>query len=158
MCCGLDRTPVIASSDSQRVDAIHDALVVRRCPVWIYKSDIAGKNDAVTNRRPVQSVAGESGLRITHVRLHYRSVGQVGKNLQRRSAAADVGNQRCNNLTDCVDEIGTHRITGIDEHVHGEKRCVVRQCQRSKFQLSYAATPGVQSWVNLVRRIDKRAR
>ena len=158
MCSSLNRAPVVPGSDRESVDAIHDALVVRRRPVWIYAGNVTGKHDTVPNKFSIHAVASECGQRIAHASLHDRSIGQIRKNSQRHIAAADVRYQRCDKLTDRIDEVGTHRVTGIDKHVHSEQRRAVRQFERSKLHAPYAATPGAKPWMNFVRHINKIAR
>ena len=43
----LDRAPVIAGSDGEWINAVHDALVMGCCPVGINFGKLRGENNAV---------------------------------------------------------------------------------------------------------------
>src|SRR5581483_7348372 len=55
----LDAAPVVAGGDGDGVDAVHDALVVRRRAVRIELGEARRRDDAVAHARAVELAVGQ---------------------------------------------------------------------------------------------------
>ncbi len=127
MRAGLDRAPVVAGGDRDRVDAVHDALVVRRGTVSVDARDIVGKHDGIAHRRAVVRAPGQVADGEPGSRRDQRAVGQVGQDAQRHVAVAPARDLRRQRLANRVDKIRAHRIHGVDKEVHGQQRPAIGQ-------------------------------
>ena len=90
----LDRAPVVAGGDGERVDAVHDALVVRGGAVRVGGGQVIGVHHPLGHLGPRHAVARQRLQRHPHRRARQPPVGQVREDAEARRAAPDLRDRR----------------------------------------------------------------
>ena len=91
MRAGFDRAPVVAGGDHHRVDAVHDALVVRGGAVGVGGGECPGGDDPIPHlfaAEICQKPAWKPGC--VHLRPRQAFIGQVGEDAQEHPPAGDA--------------------------------------------------------------------
>ena len=136
---GLDGAPVVAGRHHDGVDAVHDALVVRRGAVRIELGEAGRVDDAVDDRRSASRLrasfaedGGPSGARelaayIGEIRRRWarhrtrtRRRSQRFERMRRPSLPPAIAARAADRLGDGVDEVRAHRVAAVDEDVHDD--------------------------------------
>ena len=140
---GLDGPPVVARGEGDGIHAVHDALVVGGCPVRIDQGQIVGQHDAVPHGFAGIAPASQILHRNAHPGLGDGPVGQIRQDAQEDFAAGDGFNQGGNAFAHAVDQVGAHRIPGIDQQVrHHHPLAAFRGPMNMRFQAPSAAASG----------------
>ncbi len=124
---GFDRPPVVAGRNRDRVDAVHDALVVGSRSIRVRGGDVARHHDSVTDDRAVEFVDGQLFGPVTDAPCHEGAIGEIRQDAHCNGAAADPGDARGHRLADRVDQVGAHGVPGVDEQVHRERSVAAGQ-------------------------------
>src|SRR5690625_6817949 len=82
---GFYGPPVVAGGQRNRVNAVHDALVVGGGPIRVNARKIIGHDNAVAHLLAIKSLAGQLFYRNAYFGPDQRAIGQVGQNAQKRS-------------------------------------------------------------------------
>ena len=155
MRAGLDGAPVVAGGQGHRVDAVHHALVVRAGAVGVGVREPRGLRDPMRHLR-----AGEAEVR---QRLEGDAaggarepqVGEIGEDAQPHPAAGDALDQRRDALAHGVDQVGAHRVLGIDDQVHDRVRLSADR-QQSHFEVLRASPSRLHRRMQAVRHGEDR--
>ena len=127
----LDGAPVVSGGDQDRVDAVHDALVVGRAAIRVEIGEERGFLDGATELgRDVRDLAG---------RFDELGVDQVGKNAQADALAGQLLEGILERFTDLVDEIGAHGVAWVAKEMKDGHRSAVGAVDRADLQLADAA-------------------
>ena len=148
---GLDGPPVVAGRERERVNTVHDALVVRRRPVRVGARNIARENDPVTDDLRAEVAGREARQRVAHARRHDRVVRQVAQDAQRDLAAAEFGEARRQCLAERVDQVGTHGVGSVDQELNGDDFPAARQFEDAGLDVPRAAAALEQAGMYGVR-------
>ena len=152
---GFDRAPVVAGRDRDRVDAVHDALVVGGRPVWVGGGDVARRDDRVADGLAIEITDGQAFRGVADAGSHYRTICEVRQYSHRHGAAADLGHARRDGFADRVHEIGAHSVPGVHVQVHGDRGLPAGQREAAHVDLANAAAPLAQTRVHRIRRLQQ---
>ncbi len=119
---GLGGAPVVAGGDHDRVDPVHDALVVRGGAVGVDGRQRCGLGDAPGDEGTGHTVTLDRRRRHPAARPRHAPVGEVGQDAQHHASACEAGDERRDRLTDRVDGVGAHGVAGVDDDVGDEHR------------------------------------
>ena len=114
----LDGAPVIAGSQRNGVDTVHHALVVRDRAVRVHRGEFVRDDDAIAHLFAIEATLREQLRRDDAFRTCQRTVGKIGKDAQEDLAAGDVLHQRGDAFAHGVHEVGSHRVTRVDQQVN----------------------------------------
>ena len=150
----FEGSPVVAGSQRDRVNAIHNAFVVGCSPVGINQGQIVCQDDTVAHlltRIPLT-------LKVLHGNADPcfgdSSVGEVGKDAQEHLAAGDGFDQRGNTLAHGIHQIGAHGIAGVDMKMQHHHVATIFGCDVVKyFYAPGTAATGNHLGVQRVRKI-----
>src|SRR2546421_9279580 len=114
---GLDGPPVVPGRHDDRVDAVHDALVVRGAPERIRIRERVRLQDALDDVLS-EDVLGPDGLfREDGSRADEASHRQVRNDPQVDAAARPLLDVRRDRLRHCVHGVRPHRVAAVDDQV-----------------------------------------
>ncbi len=111
---------------------------MRGRPVRIGGCDVARHHDGIPNGFAIELVHGESLGRVADAGGRNGAVGEIRQNAHRNLTAADLGNARRQGFADGIDQVGAHRIPGIDEQVHRQSCIPTRQRQATQLDVTNA--------------------
>ena len=150
----LHRTPVIARRDDDRIDPVHDPLVVRGGPVRVHHGEGAGIEDALDDL-VAAALLGRQHLRCdAHPCLRQAQIGQVRQDAQPHHAARDFLDQWRDRLGHRVHRVGAHRIAHVDDQVHHHHRAARRVGEHMHLDVAAAAAQTDQHLVAAVGHLQ----
>ena len=116
---GFYRAEVVSGGDGDRIDTVHDALVVGSRAVRIHQGQV-GQYDPIPDCCARVIFHRKVLYGDTHPRPDQRPVGQIGQDPQEYPSTGDGLDQAGHTFAHAVDDIGAHGIAGIHEQVHDE--------------------------------------
>ncbi len=118
----FDGAPVVAGRDHHRVDAVHNALVVRRRPVGVGGSEGPRLKYSLRDLLARVPVERQRVLRDRDLGAGQPPVGQVRQDAQPDAPARDFGDWPGEVFTRGVDHVRAHRVTHVVNQVHDQHR------------------------------------
>ena len=148
---GLDGPPIVAGRQCYGVHAVHHALVVRACPVWIGVGEPRRFGDPVRHFRAGESEVGQRLERDAARRAGQTQIGEVGQDPQPDPPARDALDQRRHAFAHGVDQVRAHRVLRVHDQVHDGVRLGPHRDQ-AHYQVLGAAAARLHGGVERVRR------
>ncbi len=114
---GFDGAPVVARGDDHRVDAVHDAFIMRGGAVRVSGGKRPGGDDPVAHCLGAEVIECQLSQWDGAARPRQTAVSQVREDAQVHPPAGDGFNQRGEALDCRVDGVGTHGIAHVIDQV-----------------------------------------
>src|SRR5574341_1228814 len=139
MCPGLYGTPIIASRNDDRINPIHNALVMGCCSIGISCREGPRLDNTIYDLsarilREVQHIRRDGALS-----TRQPPICQVRQNSQANTPASDALYLGSQPLTSGVNRTSTHRITAVHDQVDDQHRADSSVFQRSHLDITRAA-------------------
>ena len=120
VCGSLDGPPVVAGGDRNGIDAVEDAFVVGGRTMGIDGRKTIGRHDAVPDLGALESIACQRFDVDNRSGPRQGAITQIRNDAQQNATARD-GFEFCRyGFTHAIDQIGAHRITGVDQKMDKE--------------------------------------
>jgi hypothetical protein len=116
----FERPPVVAGGHGNRIDPIHDALVVGCGAVGVDFGELARNHDAVAHLLAVEAVVRQLLERDFDGRADQCTVGQIGHDAEEHAAPGHLLDQRGHSFAHGVDQVGAHGVAGVHQQVDDE--------------------------------------
>ena len=151
---GLDGPPVVAGRDDDRIDAVHDSLVVRGRAVGVHGRERVRVEDAFGH------VVAAVLRRRQHVRRQRDAcpreaeVREVRQDAQPHRAAGDLLDASGDGLGHRVDGVRAHRVAHVDDQVHHDHRAARRVVEHVDLDVAAAAAESDERAVAFVGHRD----
>ena len=147
---GFHRAPVVAGGDDDRIDAVHDALVVRGGAVRIDGREGVRVQDAFDDFFTA-ALFGREGLGgDAHAGTGQAQIGQVRQDAQAHRAAGELFDQWRDRLGHGVDGVRAHGVAHVDDQVHDDHRAAWRVGEHVDFDVLATAAQTNQHLVAAV--------
>mmetsp|Transcript_24614 Transcript_24614/g.55605 ORF Transcript_24614/g.55605 Transcript_24614/m.55605 type:complete len:246 (-) Transcript_24614:403-1140(-) len=117
MCSCFDSSPVVPSSDDDRINTVHDSLVVCACPIRIRVGEPVRRCDPLSNFLSVHVFGCKTIKRDLHGRPNKSAISQVGQNAKSNLSPCYLLNFLRQMLCCCVDHICAHGISAVEEEI-----------------------------------------
>ena len=150
----LDRSPVIARGNDQRVDPVHDAFVVCGGAVRVNHRKIVSIQNAFNHVLALERSGGQQLRGHADLGPRQTQVGEVGQNPQAHLAAGDFLHQRRDSFGHGIHGVGTHRIAHIDNQVGYQHRPARALGKGMHLNIAATATEPVQQLILAVGQLD----
>ena len=148
MSARLDGAPVVAGSDDDRVHAVHDALVVGRCPVGVHGGEGVSGDNAIPDLFPGEIVKSQLVHRNGAPGPGDPPVRQVRKDTQMDFPARDRFYAGGQPLTGRIDRVRTHCISHIVNEMDHKERPDGRRVEHSNLEIPCSTTELFQDRVD----------
>ena len=150
---GFHRAPVIAGGDDDRIDAVHDALVVRGGAIRVDGGEGVGVQNAFDDFGAAALLGGHRFGREAHAGTGQAQVGQVRQDAQAHRAAGELLHQWRDRFGHRVHGVRAHRIAHVHDQMHDDHRAAWRAGEHVDFDVLATAA---QTDQHLVAAVGER--